>query len=148
MNILALDVATKTGWASPTASGVWDLKVKRDESGGMRLVRFKSKLKEILESEQIDLVVFERSSGFHKNALITQAEMHGVLKNTLDEIGIPYRAYSSGEIKKQATGKGNAKKPQMIAAAVEKWPDIIIEDDNHADALWLKDLAEKDINNV
>ena len=147
MNILALDVATKTGWASPTSSGVWDLKTKRDESGGMKLIRFKVKLTELIEAESIDLVVFERTSGFHKNALIVQAELHGVLKSLLEELNIEYRAYSAGEIKKHATGKGNAKKPAMIAAAEVKWPELKIVDDNHADALWLKDLAETDLRN-
>lgn len=148
MKILALDIATKTGWASPTSSGVWDLKTKRDESGGMKLIRFKAKVKEIIDVEGIDLVVFERSAGFHKNALMVQNEFHGVLKATLIELGVEYRAYSAGEIKKHATGKGNAKKPQMIAAAADKWPELSIIDDNHADALWLKDLAETDLENV
>lgn len=148
MKILALDVATKTGWASPTASGVWDFSLKRDESGGMRLIRFKAKVREVVDVEGIDLVVFERSAGFHKNALIVQAELHGVLKSTLEEMNVEYRAYSAGEIKKHATGKGNAKKPQMIASAAEKWPEIVVIDDNHADALWLKDLAETDLKNV
>ena len=39
MNILALDIATKTGWKTKTASGTWDLKPNRGESEGMRVVR-------------------------------------------------------------------------------------------------------------
>ena len=148
MNVLALDVATKTGFATRSGSGVWDFKVKRDESAGMRLIRFKQKLIEILDVEDINLVVFERTSGFHKNALIVQAELHGVLKSVLEERGIEYRAYSAGEIKKHATGKGNAKKPIMIAAAKAKWPDIDIIDDNHADALWIFDLAKTDLSEI
>ena len=45
-NILALDIATKTGWRTKTSSGVWDLKPNRGESEGMRVVRSKSKVKE------------------------------------------------------------------------------------------------------
>ena len=49
MKILSLDIATKTGWATDTTSGVWDLKPKRGESEGMRVVRFKSKVRELIE---------------------------------------------------------------------------------------------------
>jgi len=144
MNILALDVATHCGWASKNGSGVWDLSIKRDESAGMRLIRFKAKLKEITEIEDVDLVVFERSAGFHKSAIIVQAELHGVLKLFLEENDIEYRAFSAPEIKKHATGKGNANKKLMIEAAEQKWPHIDIIDDNQADALHMFDLALKE----
>lgn len=140
--ILALDVATHCGWATKTASGVWDLSIKRDESSGMRLLRFKAKLQEIIRIEAINLVVFERTAGFHKNALIVQAELHGVLKLYLEEIKLNYRAYSASEIKKFATGKGNANKEAMIKAA-QKYGTII--DDNHADALHIYHLAIGDL---
>ena len=44
MKILALDIATTTGWKTETASGTWNLKPNRGESEGMRVVRFKSKV--------------------------------------------------------------------------------------------------------
>ena len=143
MNILALDVATKTGFATRNTSGTWNLTPKRDSSGGMRLIEFEKRVKDICATDGINLVVFERSAGFHKSALIVQAELHGVLKAFCERNNIEYRAYSAGEIKKFATGKGNAKKPQMIAAAEEKYKVTVI-DDNHADALHLYHLAKKD----
>lgn len=145
MKILALDVATKCGWATDLASGVWDLTIKRDESSGMRLIRFKAKVLEIIKSEKIDLVVFERTAGEHKSALIIQAELHGVLKLILEDLKINYRAYSAGEIKKYATGNGNASKIKMFDAAIKQFPDLNIIDDNHADALWLHSLALSDL---
>ena len=144
-NILALDVATHCGWATNTASGVWDFSIKRDESSGMRLIRFKSKLAEIIKLEKINLVTFERSAGFHKSALIIQAELHGVLKIYLEEMSIEYRAFSASEIKKHATGKGNAGKPMMIAAAQQKL-SYAGNDDNEADALWILDLTKTNLN--
>ena len=144
-NILALDVATHCGWATATASGVWDLSIKRDESSGMRLIRFKAKLLEILTLENIGLVAFERTSGMHKHAIITQSELHGALKSTLEERNIPYVAYSATEIKKFATGKGNAGKPVMIQAAKDKL-GYSGADDNEADALWIYQLCKSLIN--
>ena len=139
MNILALDIATKTGWATTTSSGVWDLKPNRGESSGMRVVRFKSKVKELLEIESIDLVVYERPAGQHKLSIMVASEMIGVLMDLCLERNINYASYSAGEIKKFATGKGNASKAMMVEKAKEKFGEII--DDNHADALFLLDLA-------
>lgn len=143
--ILALDVATHCGWKTETASGVWNFTPKKDESGGFRLVRFKAKLREICELENINLITFERTSGFHKNALIVQAELHGVLKIFCEENKIEYRAFSASEIKKFATGKGNAGKPEMIKAAQIKW-GYLGNDDNEADAMAIYFLTKESLN--
>ncbi len=145
MKILAIDPATKCGWAhSDGASGVWNCAPLRDESAGMRLIRFRSKLREILEGAGIDLVVFEAARNvFHQGALVVQSELQGVLKLFCEENKINYRGFSPSEIKKHATGKGNAGKEQMLSAARLKFSKIKILDDNHADALWLLDLASK-----
>jgi len=144
IRILALDVATHCGYAiSRKLYGVWDLTPKRDESIGMRLIRFRSKLNEILQMEHINLVVFERPGGQHKGAIIVQSELQGQVKVVCEDHKIEYRGYSSQEIKKYGTGKGNAGKPLMIAAAKEKlgYPG---NNDNEADALWLLELAQND----
>jgi Holliday junction resolvasome RuvABC endonuclease subunit len=141
--ILALDVATHCGWKTTTASGVWNLTPKRDESSGMRLIRFKSKLAEICQLEKINLVVFERSAGFHMNAVIVQSELHGVLKLYLEESRIEYKAYSATEIKKFATGKGNANKDKMVEAARTQFGYTGF-DDNEADAICMYHLALQD----
>lgn len=145
MKILALDVATNCGFKTETASGVWNFSIKKDESSGMRLIRFKHKLKEICELEMIDLVTFERTSGFHKNALIVQAELHGVLKIFCEENKIEYRAFSASEIKKFATGKGNANKEAMVKAAAAKY-GYQGNDDNEADAMHIYYLTKNSLS--
>lgn len=141
LKILALDIATHCGWATETASGVWDFTIKRDESSGMKLIRFKSKLKEVVKLEEITLIAFERSSGQHKSSLISQSELHGILKLFCEENKIDYRAFSAAEVKSHATGKGNSGKPAMIQAAKDKL-GYQGEDDNEADALWIYNLAK------
>lgn len=148
MDILALDIATKTGWAhSCGVSGVWDCSLKRDESGGMRLIRFRAKLKEIYASELIDVIVFEaarHAAPGMQGGLVVQSEMQGVLKEWCESENIQYKGYSPTEIKKHALKDTKGKKrskAKMIQAAENKWPDVTIIDDNHADALWLLDLA-------
>lgn len=146
LKILAIDPATHCGWAiSKYIYGVWDLTPKRDESKGMRLIRFRAKFKEVLMKEKINLVVFERPGGRFKGAIIVQSEIQGQLKIICEDMQVEYRAYSSKEMKQFATGKGNCGKPAMIAAAKEKlnYPG---NDDNEADALWLLHLAKSDYN--
>ncbi len=147
MNILALDPATHCGWAlyhngNLTASGTWDLSIRRDESGGMRLVRLRGKLMEVMQG--IDLVVFEsaRNAGPRmQGALVVQSELQGVIKLFCECEHRQYRGYSPTEIKRFATGKGNAKKPDMIEAAKRLWPMENVVSDDQADALCLLSLA-------
>lgn len=145
MRILALDPATKCGFALQDGpSGVWDLSTKRDQSAGMRLVKFKNHLSKLHKKRPFDMVVFEaaRNAGFkHQGALVVQAEIQGVLKAWCEIKEIQYTAYSPMTVKKFATGKGNAKKDVMIALAKEHFDEVEIIDDNHADALWILELA-------
>jgi Holliday junction resolvasome RuvABC endonuclease subunit len=144
LKILALDPATHCGWAiNHDLYGVWNLAAKRDESVGMRLIRLRAKLQEIIQSEHINLVVFERPGGMFKAAIIVQSEIQGQIKTVCEDAHIEYRAYSSTEIKKFATGKGNAGKPAMIKAAKDKlgYPG---DNDNEADALWILELAKSE----
>ncbi len=140
MNILALDIATITGWATKTASGIWDLNVKKDESKGFRLIRLRSKLREIIDMEKIDVIVFERPAGFHKNPIIVQSELQSVVKVVCEDQGIEYRGFSATEIKKFATGGGRADKLEMVKLAKEKY-GMQSDDNNEADALHLMHLA-------
>lgn len=146
IKILAIDQATRTGWATNNGGGVWDLKVLKDESGGMRLIRLRAKLKELIKIEEIDLVIYERVSGRFKAAISVSAELAGTIKLCCEDLGVEYRAFSAKEIKRHATGKGNCGKPAMMESAEKKWPNINIIDDNHADALWILDLANSMYN--
>ncbi len=146
MRVLALDPATKCGWAHSVSqdglvvSGVWDLSIKRDESKGMRLIRLKSKLKEFTDCT--DLMVYEAARNAApkmQGALVVQATLQSVLLVWAEENNIEYRGYSPTEIKKFATGKGNANKQMMIDSARDKGYDPA--DDNEADALHLLHLA-------
>lgn len=145
MNILALDLGTKCGWATKEESGVWDLKPKTTESAGERYRKFRYHLERRLISPWIvpfDYVVYEE---VHSHAGVDAAHVFGGLQAILQciclENKIEYRGVGVGTIKKHATGKGNAKKDDMICAAALQFKNIDIIDDNHADALWLLDLA-------
>jgi Holliday junction resolvasome RuvABC endonuclease subunit len=145
MPILALDPATNMGWAlSPLISGVWDLSIRRDESMGMKFMRLRAKLNELLENYQIKLVVYEaarNASPKMQGSLVHQAQLQAIIIDWALLNGVESKGYSPKELKKWATGNGNAGKPLMVATAKKFWPEVNILDDDHADALLLWKMA-------
>jgi hypothetical protein len=146
MTILALDLGTTTGWAlrdndDHITSGTEHFKPQRFEGGGMRYLRFKRWLTDIKQcADGLDWVVFEE---VRRHAGVDAAHAYGGFMAHLtawcEQHNIPYQGVPVGTIKKHATGKGNAGKAEMIAAA--KARGITPVDDNHADALALLDWA-------
>ena len=144
--ILALDLGTTTGWALTSRDGLISggsesFKPQRFEGGGMRYLRFKRWLTDIKQcADGLDWVVFEE---VRKHAGVDAAHAYGGFMAHLtawcEHHQIPYQGVPVGTIKKHATGKGNAGKAEMIAAA--KARGITPVDDNHADALALLDWA-------
>lgn len=141
MKILALDPAEICGWAiDKNLYGIWNLKIKRDESSGMKLVKFKAKINEICNLMNIELIVFERPGGRFKNDIISHAKFQAIIEDYCLSNNIQYKGYSSKEIKKFASGKGNANKNEMVEAAKKKF-NYEGEDHNEADAICLLNLA-------
>ena len=134
------------------SSGVWDLSVRKDESSGMRLIRFEAKLREFVG--MVDVIVFEQvtvGSGRRANFDSTklQCKLQAIIEYLVESSpGIEHVGYNPQTIKSHAlSGKeGKRDKAAMISAAKERWPEYEIEDDNQADAMWLLDLAWTEIN--
>ena len=54
MKVLALDIASTTGWCLDKGIyGTWNFKTRKDESMGMKLIRFRAKLQEIHDLENL-----------------------------------------------------------------------------------------------
>jgi crossover junction endodeoxyribonuclease RuvC len=143
MRILGIDPGTKCGWAvlkdgKRVASGVWNLAPRRHEGGGMRFVRLVVYLKEI-EALEIDAVGYEE---VRRHMGVDAAHIYGGIVATIQtwcESAKPQRPYLGIPVataKKVATGKGNAKKEAMVAAAVGRF-GVAPADDNEADALFI-----------
>lgn len=145
MKILALDPAATTGYCTSTASGIWDLKPKSYESNGMKFIKMKSSIHEIVKAEGITFIVYEKPGGRHYNGLRSHANFEGVIVSYCEENNLDYKDYSASEIKKFATGKGNCNKEAMIKACEETY-NFKPMDDNHADAVHLYNLAIQQFN--
>ena len=140
--LLALDLGTTTGWAllardGSITSGSASFKPQRFEGGGMRFLRFKRWLTEIKQSaDGIDAVYFEE---VRRHLGVDAAHAYGGFMAHLtawcEHHQIPYQGIPVGTIKKHATGRGNASKDEMLAAARKLGHSPT--DDNEADALAL-----------
>lgn len=149
MAVLALDLGTTTGWVlqqrgGSRVHGIWKLRGNRFEGGGMRFLRFRGELMNIHAHTSVQAVFYEEVRA-HKGT--DAAHIYGALWGTLtafcEERDIPYEGVPVGKIKKFMTGKGNAGKPQMIAA-VRKYGFEGVADDNEADAIAIMLMKMED----
>ena len=123
------------------ASGVWRFESGRYEGGGMRFLRFRRQLEEALDLVAPDAVVFEEvRRHLGTSAAHVYGGLLGILTATCEERGIPYRGVPVGTLKRHATGKGNADKDAMVAAARVRW-EREPGDDDEADALLVLSWA-------
>lgn len=145
--ILALDLATVTGWAlaSFTPKGVLQIQSgvqsfainARIEGAGMRYLKFSRWMDEMYRLCAFDRLAFEEVK--QRAQSVAAGHMYGGFMATLtawcEANGVPYEGVPVQTIKKHATGKGNASKEDVIAAirALGHAP----KDDNEADALAL-----------
>lgn len=143
MMILGIDPGTNCGWAvinggRRKASGVWNLKPGRHEGAGMRFVRLYGYLEQLHEAYAIEAIGYEEVA---RHRGVAAAHIYGAIVGVVQQVGekhtIPYQGIPVGTIKKRATGKGNASKQQMVAAAVHQFGHLYeAGDDNEADGLW------------
>lgn len=150
MKILALDPATQFGWAVHDGNdifdfGCWDCSSNAGELKGARFERARVCLYSAMLRHKPDLVVHEQ---VRRHVGTQAAHVYGGLMAVIQLTCYDYKMESVGlnvsTIKKHATGKGNAKKHEMVAAAQDRWPNLRITNDNEADAMWIADLAHKE----
>ena len=142
ITVLCLDLGTKSGWALRSAdgsitSGTAEFKHDRYSGGGMRFLKFKQWLNQMLEAAgQIDAIYFEE---VRRHLGVDAAHAYGGFLAHLsawsEQHGIAYEGVPVGTIKRHATGKGNANKAKVIQAV--RLLGYYPSDDNEADALAL-----------
>ena len=140
MKILSLDCGTKTGWSTGYISGVEEFAVKRGESPGMRFLKFRGWLSTMLEIlPDIKVIIYEQAHHRGGAATACGVGMVTVVLEFAAQHNIETMSVHSGTLKKYATGKGNAGKPEMIAEAINRGYSPI--DDNEADAQLMLEYA-------
>jgi hypothetical protein len=138
--ILALDIATTTGFAIQSAggaivSGTVSFRPSRYDGGGVRYLRFRSWLDSMLaDAGGIDVVHYEE---IRRHLSTDSAHVYGgllaILTAWCEQRSIAYQGVPVGTIKRFIAGKGNADKAAVIAAVRAR--GFGPADDNEADAI-------------
>ncbi len=167
--VIGIDTGTACGWGvlrtdgRRVLSGEWDLSIRKGEGSGMPFVRLRGYLASLHEAFPDAVWAYELverhvrmingKPQVNTYAAQTYGKLVGTLLGYLEGEGVSrYVGVPVATVKRTATGKGNAKKEAMIAAAKRRWEsgsdafrsDVkSIEDDNEADALWVAETARK-----
>lgn len=148
--VLALDLSSKTGWATldeagTMASGVQHFPLRRGESPGMRWLRFRRWLRELISLTCPAVIAVELPLvGAKGRVMGIGRELQTIVEEEAASRAIETTGLYPSQLKKHATGKGNASKPEMQAAAQERW-GVKPADDNEADALCVLAWALEEI---
>jgi crossover junction endodeoxyribonuclease RuvC len=145
LRIVALDLSlTATGYAMNTGHGVIEApSVKRDSdlaAHWRRLREQRNRIRRVTGSA--DVVAIE-GPAFSKGADPSAHERAGLWWTVVDHLllnAIPVVVISPTGLKRYATGKGNASKAEVVAAAIRRLR-YGGHDDNVADAMWLFQMA-------
>lgn len=137
MNPLGLDLSlTATGIAHSTGTVTIGARVK----GAERLVTIRDKVLRWYSCDKATLVVVEGYSYASVNQAHQVGELGGVVRVALYERDIPVAVVSPGQRAKYATGRGNAKKAEVVSA-ISARSGLSFADDNQVDAWILRAMA-------
>jgi crossover junction endodeoxyribonuclease RuvC len=137
MKILGLDLSlTRTGYARPDGTHGVLVPPKGKDRG---LPRIDWIMRRALEmAMEADVTVLEGFSyGSKGSSILDIAQMGGVVRWAMWRKGVVVVELSPSTLKKFATGKGNAPKDQVLAAAIRRL-GYQGHDNNEADALFLR----------
>lgn len=112
---------------------------KPAEKGFARIAEISDNV--IAHAVDVDVVIIEGYSYGSKGRAITGlAELGGVIRYRLENLGIPYTVAAPTSLKRYATGKGNSKKEVVLAEAIRRlgYQGASLDE---ADALWLFEMA-------
>jgi crossover junction endodeoxyribonuclease RuvC len=143
MILLAIDPGSRCGWAVLDGehvfdSGVWNLEPRRGESPGVRYLRLQQRLTDVRDRwPELELVVVEQAH--HRGGAATEYAVGVVthVQSWCALVGCEHVTLNASAVKRVATGKGNADKGAMVAAARERWPGWEPRTDDEADARWI-----------
>lgn len=133
MKVVGLDLSITATGVARTDGSTFTVKVT---VGDARLVDIREAVRHELACQH---VAIEDLPTHAKGAGIT-GMVHGVIRAYLLSWSIPYALVPPASLKKYATGRGNAGKPEMAVAAFKR-AGVEFGDDNQCDAWWLRAMA-------
>lgn len=139
MRVMGLDVSTKTGLSVVDK----DRNVLLGEQvtfpklrGWERASAIIARIMELHAEYKPDLVVIENYGFANANSLVTLVEIGTIIRYFLWQENIPYIDVPPNSLKKFVTGKGQAKKEEVMMYVLKRW-DYTSKTNDIADAVGL-----------
>jgi Holliday junction resolvasome RuvABC endonuclease subunit len=137
-NVVALDIATHTGYYSIHESGTWDFSESMRRNNNKQHKAFRDTLMDFIIKHNIKVIVAEDvncgRTGKEFIASRKLSEFRGILMEICDSMDLPEPIFINLKtVKKWATGDGNADKRKMVQFCKMRWKTNP-NDDNEADA--------------
>jgi Holliday junction resolvasome RuvABC endonuclease subunit len=137
VRVLAIDLSlTETGLACPECGADIVATGKLREAARLEAIE-----REVSSHfEMADVIVLE-NYGYLQGPALRVIEAHGVIKLAAHRANRPVAVVSPASLKLYATGKGNAKKAQMVLASARRF-HYEGDNENEADAWCLQAMGE------
>jgi Holliday junction resolvasome RuvABC endonuclease subunit len=122
-------------------AGTWDLAKGKSEAAVARFERLREHLDGLAYVPNV--CAYELVQWRHKSTRAARIYwgLVAVLELWCGERGIPLIPISVANVKRRATGRGDASKDDMLEAAAETFPDVELASHDTADALFVAAAA-------
>jgi len=148
--VLGLDVSTHMGMVLLTKESLiyeMEYSAPKNVKGIKRIQSFLDHTYATLVKHSPDLVAIEGYGFSNKHTIVTLVELGTAVRLACHHAMVPYIEVPPTSLKKFVTGKGNAKKDQMMLQVFKKW-DYEAGTDNLADGYalaqfglaWLREI--------
>jgi Holliday junction resolvasome RuvABC endonuclease subunit len=152
MSILALDPATKCGWAmlgddDRVRSGVWDLSLDKGQPPGARYAFLENELNILHKESPIEVIALEVTPSLRGgNAVKVANGLLAIIQKFGFRRGIAVLEVHASTLKKHLTGNGRAEKGKVAQAVMNRLDLGIVMTDDETDALavlcWAIDKSQ------
>ncbi|WP_165045074.1 crossover junction endodeoxyribonuclease RuvC [Dysgonomonas sp. ZJ709] len=136
--LLALDIATHTGYYSLNAFGTWNFTESKKRNNNKQHKDFRDTIMGFVLQQGIRHIVAEDINvNNYFSDMRKLSEFRGILFEICDELNLPEPTFVNvATLKKWATDNGRASKQEMMQACKDRY-NFLPDDDNVSDACHL-----------
>jgi Holliday junction resolvasome RuvABC endonuclease subunit len=122
IKVLGIDTSTYTGVALVQGGEIKGKCVNfPKQKGWERLQSIAQEVERTVKLWSPDLIIIEDYAVYRASSVITVVECGTVVRKVLYDLGYEWYGMPPSSLKLWLTGKGNAKKPQMVSSTMERW---------------------------
>ena len=139
LSITATGVVTADGISPDGSMNMLQLStIATQRKGDLRLSEIKGRVRYLatMVGPVVDWVILEDLPPTRAFSTKGLGMVHGAVRTMLIEEGVPYLEVPPSVVKKYATGRGNAPKPDLRMALYQR-TGLDLADENQVDAAWL-----------